>query len=213
MTAFDYVILGILACSVLLGFWRGVVGEIVALSAWVLAFFAARYFGSEAGEGLFSTMIGDAGLRALAGCALVFVLALALMALARMAVSGLIRALGLGLVDRFLGLFFGLARATLMILALVIVGGMTALPQQTWWAEASLAPPLETAVLALRPWLPEGLAQRIRFDHAPPVSQSVATPPSPNPAPKPPPAPVSTPVPDAAPAQDSGDPARILAGE
>ncbi|MDR1351295.1 MAG: CvpA family protein [Zoogloeaceae bacterium] len=209
MTAFDYVVLGIVACSVLLGFWRGVVGEIIALAAWVLAFFAARFFGAEVGQGLFSTAISDAGLRALAGCALVFILTLVVMALVRMTISRLIRVLGLGLSDRFLGLFFGLARAALFVLALVIVGGMTALPQQAWWAKAKLAPPLEVAVLALRPWLPEAIARRVRFDHAPPAQAPPVTPPAP---------PVSEPAsepapPEAASAPVFRDPARILAGE
>ncbi|MDR2625980.1 MAG: CvpA family protein, partial [Zoogloeaceae bacterium] len=176
MTVFDYAVLGIAACSVLLGFWRGVVGEIIALAAWVLAFFAARFLGAEVGQGLFAGAIGDAGLRTLAGCALVFLATLVLMALARMALSRLIRALGLGFSDRFLGIFFGLARAALMVLALVIAGGMTALPQQEWWAAAKLAPPLEIAVLALRPWLPEAIAQRVRFEHEAPRPPPAATP-------------------------------------
>jgi membrane protein required for colicin V production len=204
MTVFDYVVLGITACSVLLGFWRGVVGEIIALAAWVLAFFAARFLGEQVGEGLFSTLIGDAGLRILAGCVLVFALTLIVMALARMAISNLIRALGLGFSDRFLGIFFGLARGALMVLALMIAGGMTSLPRQAWWAEARLAPPLEIAVLALRPWLPETIAGRVRFDREP-------SPPAPPVSP-----PVSPGIPDAAPPASEapvGDPARMLNGD
>ncbi|MDR0672440.1 MAG: CvpA family protein [Zoogloeaceae bacterium] len=206
MTGFDYGVLGIVVCSVLLGFWRGVVGEIIALAAWALAFFAARFLGAEVGQGLFLNLIEEAGLRTLAGCAVVFVVTLALMGLARMAISRLIRALGLGLADRFLGFFFGLARAVLIVLALVIAGGMTALPQQTWWAAAKLAPPLEIAALSLRPWLPEAIAQRLRFDHAPPL---LSAPPAATPAPES--APKS--APESAPQSPSRDPARILAGE
>ena len=47
MTAFDYIVLAIVAASVILGVWRGVVGEIIALVAWILAFFAARWWGDE----------------------------------------------------------------------------------------------------------------------------------------------------------------------
>ena len=46
MTLFDYLVLGIVGASVLLGLWRGVVSELLALAAWVLAFFAARMFGT-----------------------------------------------------------------------------------------------------------------------------------------------------------------------
>jgi membrane protein required for colicin V production len=162
MTLFDYVVIAIIGASLLLGVWRGVVGELIALAAWVLAFFAARWLGPEIGETFF-TGIGDVTLRLLAGYVAVFLGVLMLMALGRLAISGLIRALGLTLSDRMLGLLFGIARGLLIVLILVTLGGMTSLPRQEWWARAQLAPPLETVVLAARPWLPEEIARRIKF--------------------------------------------------
>ncbi len=41
MTAFDYGVLAILACSMLLGAWRGLASELLALAAWVVALLAA----------------------------------------------------------------------------------------------------------------------------------------------------------------------------
>jgi membrane protein required for colicin V production len=32
-----------------------------------------------------------------------------------------------------------------------------------WWREAMLAHPLETAVIAAKPWLPAEVAKRIRY--------------------------------------------------
>jgi membrane protein required for colicin V production len=163
MTAFDYGVLGIIGVSLLLGLWRGMVGEVISLVAWVLAFLAARLLGAEIGQGLFSSAIANPGMRVLAGCVLVFVLVLVLAAMARLAIRGVLRALGLGFADRFLGVLFGVARGVLIVLVMITVGGMTSLPQQSWWAEAKLAPPLEIAVLALQPWLPEEMAKRIKF--------------------------------------------------
>jgi DedD protein len=51
--------------SLLLGMWRGVVGEIIALVAWILAFFAASWWGAEAAR-LFIA-IADPTLRLVAG--------------------------------------------------------------------------------------------------------------------------------------------------
>ncbi|MEY2634019.1 MAG: putative colicin production protein [Pseudomonadota bacterium] len=162
MTWFDYLILGILLASLLLGVWRGVIGEIIALAAWVLAFVAARAFGSEVGNALFSSL-GDPGWRSAAGFAALFFGVLAIMGLARLAMSNLVRAIGLGLADRLLGLLFGLARGGLIVLVLVAMGGMTSAPKQTWWTQAMLSAPLETAVLAVKPWLPPDLGKQIRF--------------------------------------------------
>ena len=53
--------------------------------------------------------------------------------------------------------------ADYLILALVALGGMTSLSKEPWWSEAYLSAPLETAVLACKPWLPDDVAKRIRF--------------------------------------------------
>ncbi|MFC5300547.1 CvpA family protein [Azospira restricta] len=161
MTAFDYGVIVILLASLALGMWRGLIGEVLALLAWVLAVLAAWQFGAEVG-GLI-TAVADPGMRVLAGYALVFVGVLIVLGLVRLAIRGLLKALGLSAVDRVLGVFFGVARGLLIVLVLVAIGGMTSAPKQSWWAEARLAPPLETAVLASKPWLPPEAAKRIRF--------------------------------------------------
>jgi membrane protein required for colicin V production len=161
MTVFDYLVLLIVATSLLLGMWRGVVGEIIALVAWVLAFFAAKWWGTPLAH--WFTAISDPTLRIVAGWVAVFMATLVIMALLRLTVRSLIKALGMTLSDRLLGLLFGVARGLVIVLLLVAVGGMTALPKEKWWSEAYFAAPLETAVLASKPWLPSDVAKRIRF--------------------------------------------------
>lgn len=162
MTAFDYVVVGVVAASALLGLWRGVVSEILALVAWVVAFVAARQFGADTGV-LFSPWIAEGVWRTAAGMAAVFVGVLLSFGLARLLLALLLRAVGLGVLDRMLGACFGVVRGAAIVLAGVMVGGMTAWPQQVWWREATLAPPLETAVVAMKPWLPPEVAKRIRY--------------------------------------------------
>lgn len=162
MTVFDYIVIAIVAASVVLGLWRGVVGEVIALVAWVLAFFAARWWGGEVAR-LLQNLIADAALRLVAAWVLVFIVVLLLMALLRLAVQGLLKALGLSLTDRLLGMIFGVARGVLIVLVLAAVGGMTSMPKEKWWAQAYFAPPVETAVLASEPWLPQEWAKRIRY--------------------------------------------------
>lgn len=162
MTAFDYIVLAIVSASVLLGLWRGVVGEIIALVAWVLAFFTAKWWGTEVANAVL-TMIADPVLRLVAAWVLIFIVVLILMALLRLAVHGLLKVLGLSLTDRLLGMIFGVLRGLAIVLILVAVGGMTALPKEKWWVGAYFSAPLETAVLASEPWLPLEVAKRIRF--------------------------------------------------
>lgn len=162
MTGFDWVALAVIAASSLLGVWRGVVSEVLALVAWVAAFFAARQFGGDAG-GLLGRWIADPAIAAAAGYAAVFVAVLLVFGAARLLLSMLLRAVGLGLLDRLLGSVFGVARGIAIVLAGVMLAGMTSMPKETWWREAVLAPPLETAVVAAKPWLPSDVARRIRY--------------------------------------------------
>ena len=162
MLAFDYVVIGVVLISLLLGLWRGVVTEVVALAAWGIGIFAGLEYGKVSGQMLYGSL-ADPTMRTLAGCATVFIGILLAMAVIGMAVRSMVKALGLSLSDRLLGAIFGLVRGLLMILVLVGLGGMTGAPQQLWWKGAILAAPLETAVMATKPWLPEDLAKRIRF--------------------------------------------------
>jgi len=162
MTEFDYAVLAIIAASVLLGLWRGVVSEVLALAAWVAAFFAARAEALEV-AGWLGGRIADPGLRLAAAYVLVFAAVLLLFALARWLISMMLKAVGLGLLDRLLGGAFGVLRGILVVLFAVMVAGMTPLPKAEWWRGAVLAPPLETAVIAAKPWLPAEAAKRIRF--------------------------------------------------
>lgn len=162
LTVFDYFVIVVVALSLLIGLWRGVVSEILALVAWVVAFFAARTWSGQAGE-LLAFGLTDQAWRQVAGFVAVFVAVLILFALARWLLSLLLSAVGLGPLDRLLGGVFGVARGVLVTWVAVLLAGLTALPQQQWWRQAVLAPPFETAVLAAKPWLPPDLAKRIRY--------------------------------------------------
>ena len=162
MTVFDYAVLTVIAASVLLGWWRGVMSELLALAAWIAAFLVARVFAAEVASWL-TGQIAEPGLRLAVAYVLVFVGVLLVFAIARMLVSLLLKAVGLGLLDRLLGAVFGVLRGVLAVLAVVLVAGMTPLPKAVWWRDAMLAPPLETVIIAAKPWLPADAAKRIRY--------------------------------------------------
>ena len=162
MTVFDYAVLAIVAASILLGAWRGLVSEVLALAAGVVALLAGRALAPEMAP-VFGEWLQEPALRYAAAFIAIVVAVLVAAALLRLALSKLLRAIGLGPLDRFLGAVFGVARGVLVVLLCVLIGGLTVLPQQAWWRQAWLAPPLETAVLAAKPWLPAAVAKRIRY--------------------------------------------------
>lgn len=163
MTLFDYAVLTIVGGSVLLSIFRGFVREVLALAAWVIAFIAAGLLGNIV-AGWLATSISDESVRVLMAFVAVFVATLISMSLIALAVSGLMRKAGLGLEDRVLGSFFGLARGMLIVMLLVLLAGLTALPRQPAWTDAMLSAPLEALAGAAKPWLPQVIAGNVSYD-------------------------------------------------
>jgi uncharacterized membrane protein required for colicin V production len=82
------------------------------------------------------TSIADPTLRIVAGWVAVFVAVLVVMALLRLAVRSLLKALGMTSDRSPAGRHFRCARGLVIVLVLVAVGGMTSLPKEKWWSEA-----------------------------------------------------------------------------
>ena len=162
MTAFDFAVLGIVGLSFLLGIGRGVIGEILAVLSWFLAYWAAKAL-HEPLAGLLAVSMGDPALRQATAMIAIVVVVLMACTAARMVIAKLMVAVGLGMVDRLLGGAFGLVRGVLVSMVLMILGGMTGLPKLPWWRDAVLSPPLETLAIAAKGYLPRDLSARIRF--------------------------------------------------
>lgn len=162
MTIFDYVVLFILAASVVISTMRGLVKEILSLVGWVAAFVVANAFGAQLAPMLPSMIPGDA-VRMIVAFVVLFLGVRVLMGLLALAVAALIDAAGLAVADRGLGGLFGLGRGIVIVLAGVILCGMTSIPQQAFWKNALLAPMAETGARTVKPFLPAAFAQHVQF--------------------------------------------------
>jgi membrane protein required for colicin V production len=98
-----------------------------------------------------------------AAFALVVVAVLLFVSLLRFLLREMLKAVGLRATDRFFGAIFGIARGLAIAFVAVLLGGLAGMAREPWWANALFAPPLETAVIAAKPWLPEVVASRIHF--------------------------------------------------
>ncbi len=162
MNAFDWTIITVVGFSMLFAFLRGVTRELIALVAWVLGFVAAVALTPLVG-GMLPEIGGNPVFRYLVAFIGVFIGCLVLGALIAWPLATVIRKAGLGFVDRFLGAIFGAARGAVLVMAFVLVAGLTTLPRLVWWQNAALAPPLAVAALSLKPWLPPEWAERLDY--------------------------------------------------
>jgi len=162
VTLFDYIVVLILVCSVVISMMRGLIKEILSLVSWVVAFVVANAY-SELLAGWLPTVFPGQIVRLIVAFIALFIGVRLLMALVMMAVDALINATGLSLADRGLGGLFGLARGCVLVLAGVLVCGMTTMPQQAFWKDALFSPLAETAAQTVIPFLPASISSHVRF--------------------------------------------------
>jgi len=163
MTWFDYGVLIVVGLSILLGAWRGLVREMLSLAGWVLAVVLAMWFAYDIGRAL-PASLAPLQVRMVVAAVVIFVAVLLAAGFGGIMLAKLFRAAGLGLTDRALGGMFGFARGALITLAVVLVVGFTALPKEPFWRDAALTGPLETAVVAMKPYLPRPWADRVKYE-------------------------------------------------
>jgi membrane protein required for colicin V production len=161
MTWFDYAVIAVIGLSVLLAAFRGVVREITALAGWAAALILSGLFAQYVAQWLPASL--SPMLRVVIAYVVIFLGVLLLSGLIGLLLAKLFRAAGLGFTDRAVGALFGLLRGVLIVFVVVMFAGLTGLPKESFWREAALSGPVETAVLAAKPALPKDLAQRIRY--------------------------------------------------
>jgi membrane protein required for colicin V production len=162
MTWLDYAVLGVMGISIAWGIWRGLVREVISLAGWVIAFLAANLFAGPLAETLPASISRPEWRLAIAFIA-VFLLTLTVTTLAGLLFSKIIKAVGLGGLDRTLGALFGVARGFLIVLAFALLAGLTSVPFNPIWKESFSGPLLGRTATAVKPWLPPALADRLRY--------------------------------------------------
>ncbi len=162
MNNLDFGVLGIFAVSILLGLLRGAVKEVLSLLAWLVAYFAAKRFAGIAAQWM-PTQLDNPGLRHMGGFALVFVVVMVAAMLVSLLLSASLKAAGLGMTDHLLGMFFGALRGLVVVLALVLLAGLTTLPRTEFWRHSLFAPYLVKGAVMVRSWLPIDFVKHIQF--------------------------------------------------
>ena len=158
MAALDWVIVAVLALSLLLGAWRGLVYEVLSVINWIAAFILAQWLAPDVAALL--PMGGSAQpVRYAAGFVVVFIAVVFAGALLAWMTKKVVEAVGLRPVDRILGAAFGLLRGAVLLLALAAVVNMTPLKRGGWWTESKGAGVLLAALKGLKPVLPERFGQ------------------------------------------------------
>jgi len=131
----DYVVLGVIALSILVGAIRGFVKEAFSLLVWAAAFLVAFQYSGALALQLESHIELPSARTSLAFAGL-FLSVLLVGGLLTYLVGKLVEKTGLSGTDRLLGGVFGGIRGLILILVLMLVAGLTPVPQDPWWQQS-----------------------------------------------------------------------------
>ena len=159
----DWTLLAVLALSVVVGLWRGLVFELMSLVGWVVAYVAAQLYSPLVAAQLPSGLLGLPGsaLNLGAGFALTFFGVLIVWTLLAKLVCLLVHATPLTLIDRTLGAAFGLVRGGVLLLALATLVAFTPAARSQPWQDSQGAAWLRVALQGIKPVLPADVARHL----------------------------------------------------
>lgn len=151
----DWLLLGVLLASMLVGIWRGLVYEVLSLAGWVAAFILAQWLASEVAVVLPFLKDAAAQVKYAVAFVLVFVATLFTAGLLSWLIKKMVETVGLRPVDRALGGLFGLARGVVLLLAFAVVLRLMGFTSESWWQNAVGSGWLNMALKGLKPFLPQ----------------------------------------------------------
>jgi membrane protein required for colicin V production len=157
MNQIDYVIITIVAISLLIGLLRGFVKEILSLLAWIVAIWIGLTF-SRRFSVLLETIIEFPPARIAIAFVILLLLTLVISGVINYFADLLLEKTGLTGIDRLLGLFLGVARGGIVVALLVMLAGLTPAPEQPLWKSSNLIPYFKDLAFWLRKQIPPEIA-------------------------------------------------------
>lgn len=162
MTPFDYVLLGAIALSMLVSLVRGFVREALSLLTWIVALWLALVYGPTVAMHL-PQALEHPDLRLALAFVLLFVLSIMLGGVINFVIGQSMARSPLKGTDRLLGMLFGFVRGLIVIAVLVLLAGLTPLPQDPLWNSSVLLPWFQVLADFLVSFLPAEYAEFFRF--------------------------------------------------
>ena len=158
----DVVILALIALSAILSLFRGFVREAVALATWLVALMISMAFYEDLAT-ILSQWISTPSAQKITAFVVLFICVLLLGAIVNYLAGRLVDKTGLTGTDKMLGIVFGVARGGVIVAILVLLAGLTPLPQDPWWQDSQFLGYFEEFAMWMRNYLPSDIADNITY--------------------------------------------------
>jgi len=163
MSLLDLIVLLVLVLAVVRGLMRGMIDTLFSLVAWILAFVLSKW-GAVWVAPLLPIGVESTGIRYFAGFAVIFLVVLIGVLLLGHGLATLVKAVGLGSVDKVLGGVLGLAKGLVILTGFTLAAGLTSLPRTDFWKQAMLSGSLQAMAQRALPLVPKDVAKYVRFE-------------------------------------------------
>ncbi len=158
----DYVIIGLVFIALISGFLKGFSLEFFSFVCWLLAIGIGLNFSREFSVFL-ESVIPHPLLKTLASFLSLLLITLLVSRLIQGLLGAAIKKPTLTFTDRLGGMVFGVLRGTVVVVVLVMLAGLTALPNDVWWKKSKLLPSFQTCALWSLDHIPSALAEYIHY--------------------------------------------------
>lgn len=158
----DYAIIVLVLTSAVIGLIRGFVKEAFALFTWIVAIGIGLHYGRDFAV-LLQNVISYPSARIATAFIILFFMTLILGSLISFILNHLIEKTGLTGTDRLMGMQFGVARGAVLVSVMVMLAGVTPLPEDPWWKQSVLIPPFQSLAVWLKDHIPSDLAGYIHY--------------------------------------------------
>lgn len=136
---YDLIFLGIILLSAILALFRGAIAEIFSLGVWIISFIVLHRF-SFLLDKYIPDNISNPFIRSGIIFVSSFIIVAILMAIIKHLCTSIINGIGLGGLNRLLGMMFGIMRGILICAVLILIIEILKLDSQNSWHKAKLYP-------------------------------------------------------------------------
>ena len=162
MSLIDILVILVLFASLIFGFFRGFVKELMSLVAWMSAFFVAYYFSSSVAIVL--PFDAEFSIKYVTGFVLIFIFVLIISSILIKFISAFVHKIGLGASNIILGGLFGILRGVIIVYFLIFVIEKTSFGEDLTWQQSNSIVLIKLVVEKTFPYLPQDWLNNVKYE-------------------------------------------------
>jgi len=162
MSLIDILVILVLFASLIFGFFRGFVKELMSLVAWMSAFFVAYYFSSSVA--IFLPFDAEFSIKYVTGFVLIFIFVLIISSILIKFISAFVHKIGLGASNIILGGLFGILRGVIIVYFLIFVIEKTSFGEDPTWQQSNSIVLIKLVVEKTFPYLPQDWLNNVKYE-------------------------------------------------